>query len=138
MERMTAKDILALPRTDPSVFEDYVKEVQKDPESAQRMADVAEYLIQADTIVAQINAIRATLDISKADIARLTQKRADVIRRLLSEGTKNMRLSTLLEVLDVLECDLVIHPRRMPSDRIESIDERVSTPENTGLKELVG
>ncbi len=64
----------------------------------------------ADRIVADVEARRAELGLTKADLARLVGRRPESIRRLVSGGIVNPRLMTVSEMATVLGMEIIVQP----------------------------
>ena len=65
---------------------------------------------QIDSIVRMLDQRRCTLELSKAELARRSNLRPEVIRRLFSAKSPNPTLSTLVALAEALEMELTAKP----------------------------
>ncbi len=63
-----------------------------------------------DRIVADVEARRVELGLTKADLARLVGRRPESIRRLLSGNIVNPTLMTVSEMATVLGMEIIVKP----------------------------
>jgi ribosome-binding protein aMBF1 (putative translation factor) len=87
---------------------------------AQRMADPeyrAEYeraaseIAQTDAVIRELDAMRASLGLSKAELARRINRNASSIRRLFSASEAHPELPLIAAIADALDADLRVVPR---------------------------
>ena len=63
-----------------------------------------------DRVVADIEARRAALGLTKADLARLVGRKPESVRRLLSGKIVNPTLTTVSEMVTVLGMEITVKP----------------------------
>lgn len=94
-------------------------ELMKDP--ANRAAGNAEGfkfdLVQA--LMRKFEIARADRGLTKADLAKVTSVSPVTVRRILTDPGANPRLTTLFELAEALDCDLVLVPRE-GADRVKA------------------
>ena len=74
-------------------------------------------LVQSRQILMQIDAVRESLGISKAELARRIGADKSVIRRLFSSADSNPRLQTVLSLLGALRMGLEVRPSPVSQPR---------------------
>ena len=65
-----------------------------------------------DRVVADIEARRVELGLTKADLARLVGRKPESVRRLLSGNLVNPTLTTVSEMANALGMEMVVRPTR--------------------------
>ena len=90
--------------------ERYLRDRKADPEY-ERAYDAARRGIgQIDGIIRALDQRRCSLQLSKAELARRTGLRPEVIRRLFSAENPNPTLSTLVALAGALELEMTAEP----------------------------
>jgi DNA-binding phage protein len=89
----------------------YFERRRQDPEYAAGVQAERDRIDAIDRLIRQLDAERERQGISKAELARLTDKRAEVLRRLFTSGDANPTLATVIDVARALDLDLVLAPR---------------------------
>ncbi len=67
---------------------------------------------QIDAIIRTLDQRRCSLNLSKAELARRTNLRPEVIRRLFSARSPNPTLATLVALAEAMQMELAAEPKR--------------------------
>ena len=92
-------------------FDQRIAEIDADPQrrNAANFDIFKHELIQALMKAFEIE--RADKALSKADLAKATNLNPVTVRRILTDPSANPRLSTLVDLADSLDCQLVLVPK---------------------------
>ena len=91
--------------------ERYFAELRKDPEYEAAYQAARRRIDQIGSIIREMDKRRSSLDLSKAEVARRSNLRPEVVRRLFSAESPNPTLSTLVAVADALGMELAAAPQ---------------------------
>lgn len=86
--------------------ERYLQAKLNDAEYAAEYEAASRRIHQIDVLVRKLDERRSDLELSKAELARRSGLRAEVVRRLFSTGNPNPTLSTLVALADALELEI--------------------------------
>ncbi len=103
--------------------ETYLRRRLEDPEYAAAYKAARSRIAQIDDLLRAIDARRAELGISKAELGRRAGLKPEAVRRLLTSVNPNPTLSTLIAIADSLDLAvaMVPEPRRgRPSKRVKA------------------
>lgn len=93
-----------------TIYEQYRNKRLADPDFRLHYEQHRAEIDAVDRIVADIEARRVELGLTKADLARLVGRRPEAIRRLLSGNIVNPTLTTVSEMATVLGMEIVVKP----------------------------
>ncbi len=93
-----------------TIYEQYRNKRLADPDFRSHYEQHRAEIDAVDRIVADIEARRVELGLTKADLARLVGRRPEAIRRLLSGNIVNPTLTTVSEMATVLGMEIVVKP----------------------------
>lgn len=93
----------------------YFSRRMQDPKFAAGVRAERDRIDAIDRIVRHLDDERERQGISKAELARLSDKRAEVLRRLFTAENPNPTLETVVDIARALDLDLVLAAR--PSSR---------------------
>lgn len=89
----------------------YFERRRQDPAFAAGVRAERDRIDAIDRIIRGLDAERERRGISKAELARLTDKRSEVLRRLFTAKGANPTLETVIDIAQALDLDLVLTPR---------------------------
>jgi ribosome-binding protein aMBF1 (putative translation factor) len=89
----------------------FFAEQMNDPEYAAEVAAERARIDAVDGILRQLDAERERQGLSKAELARLADKKESFVRRLLTSGDSNPTLETVVALAHELELEVVLQPR---------------------------
>lgn len=98
-------------------FDKYFDEQMKKPSFARAHAAARAEIDAIDRIVRELDAARDRLGMSKADLARASGIRADLVRRLFSADAPNPTVDTLLRVMAAVGQTIAVVPMKKPRKR---------------------
>jgi ribosome-binding protein aMBF1 (putative translation factor) len=89
----------------------YFERRREDPAFAAGVRAERERIDAIDAIVRRLDEERERRGLSKAELARLTDKRAEVVRRLFTAEGSNPTLETVVQIAQALDLELTLAPR---------------------------
>ena len=89
----------------------FFAEQMDDPEYAAEVATERVRVDAVDSILRQLDAERERQGLSKAELARLADKKESFVRRLLTSGDSNPTLETVVALAHELELEVVLQHR---------------------------
>lgn len=89
----------------------FFAEQMNDPEYAAEVASERARIDAVDKILRQLDAERERQGLSKAELARLADKKESFVRRLLTSGDSNPTLDTVVALAHELELEVVLQSR---------------------------
>ena len=95
----------------------YFAKQMEDPEYAAEYERERQRIDAIDSIIRALDAERERQGLSKAELARLTDKRAELVRRLFSADEQNPTLATVVDIARSLGLEVTVQP----SDRATAI-----------------
>jgi transcriptional regulator with XRE-family HTH domain len=114
-----------------SVFWDDLAQDLKDPEFARAYIVESLRIATVDSLVNQLDQLRASLGLTKAELARKLQVNPSVIRRLFSAEHVNPTVATLVDIASVLGLQVTLEPLPAPHDEYLSRPLREGTAINS-------
>jgi hypothetical protein len=96
----------------------------QDPEYRQAYERAARELAQTDAVIRELDALRAGLGISKAELARRVNRNASSVRRLFTASQVRPELPLIAGLADALGADLRVVPRTRRARRSTPADGR--------------
>jgi len=91
-------------------YEQYRNQRLADPDFRSHYEQHRAEIDAVDRVVADVEARRVELGLTKADLARLVGRRPESIRRLLSGGIVNPTLMTVSEMATALGMEIIVQP----------------------------
>jgi len=73
---------------------------------------------QVDSVINTLDALRADLGMSKAELARRVGRNASSVRRLFTASGAHPELSLIVELADALDAELHVVPRKRKPARV--------------------
>lgn len=89
----------------------FFDEQMGDPEYAAEVAVERARIDAVDSILRQLDAERERQGLSKAELARLADKKESFVRRLLTSGDSNPTLETVVALAHELELEVTLQRR---------------------------
>lgn len=105
--------------------EEHLRLRRQDPEYAAAYEVAARRVSMFDDVVRALDARRAELGFTKAELAKRADMPPAVVRRLFSQQHKNPTLTTLVAITDALGLELRLQPNE-PARVIASVAQRPS------------
>ena len=99
------------PMLDTSLHERRRERRTQDPEYRAAYERAAREIAQTDAVIRQLDALRADLGISKAELARRVDRNASSVRRLLTASQVRPELPLIVALADALGAELRVVPR---------------------------
>lgn len=90
-----------------------------DPVAREMVEREASMLIAMSRLLNQIDELRADKGWTKADLARAAGMHPSNLRKMLSSGEKNIELETLIKLLNALEVEITLSPRKVKVDSVK-------------------
>jgi DNA-binding phage protein len=84
----------------------------KDPEYREAYERAARQTAQIDTVINTLDALRADLGMSKAELARRVGRNASSVRRLFTASGARPELPLIVALADALDVEVRIVPRK--------------------------
>ena len=106
-------------RAVPSFHDRLLADQMKDPEFRAEFERASREIKAIDAIVNELDSLRTTNGVTKAELAREIGKNPASVRRLLT-APANPELRTVVAMADALDADVVIVPRSQPRKRSKS------------------
>jgi DNA-binding phage protein len=88
----------------------YFGKQMEDPEYAAEYERERQRIDAIDSIIRELDAERERQGLSKAELARLTDKRAELVRRLFSADEQNPTLATVIDIARSLGLEVTVQP----------------------------
>lgn len=104
----------------------------QDPEYRQEYERASRELAQTDALIRELDALRADLGISKAELARRVNRNASSVRRLFTASQVRPELPLIVALADALGAEVRVVPRAteaQPPNRGRTSEGRI--PANT-------
>lgn len=114
-----------------SVFWDDLAEDLKNPEFARAYIVESLRISTIDSLVNQLDNVRSSLGLTKAELARSLQLEPAALRRLFSAEQVNPTISTLADIASVLGLRVTLEPLSDSEDEYLSRPLREGTPINS-------
>lgn len=86
----------------------YFAKQMEDPEFAAGYQQERERIDAIDSIIRQLDAERERQGLSKAELARIADKRAEFVRRLFSADEQNPTLATVVDIARSLGLEVTV------------------------------
>jgi ribosome-binding protein aMBF1 (putative translation factor) len=99
------------PMLDTSLHERRRERRTQDPEYRAVYERAAREIAQTDAVIRQLDALRADLGISKAELARRVDRNASSVRRLFTASQVRPELPLIVALADALGAELRVVPR---------------------------
>jgi DNA-binding phage protein len=93
-------------------FDSYFSERMKDREFAADYQEARQGIDSVDAFMRLLEEARATVGVSKAELAKLTGTQPAAMRRLLTTDSPNPTLGTVMSILKSLGYGLALVPKR--------------------------
>lgn len=90
-----------------------------DPATRESVEREASMLIAMSRLLNQIDLLREAKGWTKADLARAAGMHPSNLRKMLSTGEKNIELETLIKLLNALEVEITLYPRKVKADSVK-------------------
>lgn len=97
-----------------SKFDELRARYLKTPEDADRYERTVQTVVRIRQFLMAIDEERARVGMSKAELARRIGQDPSVVRRVLSNGSSNPTLRTILDMLSALNMDVELKPAQPP------------------------
>jgi DNA-binding phage protein len=88
----------------------YFGKQMEDPEYAAEYERERQRIDAIDSIIRKLDEERERQGLSKAELARLTDKRAELVRRLFSADDQNPTLATVIDIARSLGLEVTVQP----------------------------
>lgn len=88
----------------------YFAKQMEDPEYAAEYERERQRIDAIDSIIRKLDDERERQGLSKAELARLTDKRAELVRRLFSADEQNPTLATVIDIARSLGLEVTVQP----------------------------
>jgi DNA-binding Xre family transcriptional regulator len=97
-------------------IEKLIAEKRQDPVFMAEIERGSAVLIAVNSLLVELNALRVQRGWTKADLARAAGMHPSNLRKMLSTGEKNIELETLFRLLNALEVEIKLSPRKVKAD----------------------
>ena len=91
-----------------------------DPEYQEAYQRAARQTAQIDAVINTLDALRADLGMSKAELARRVGRNASSVRRLFTASGARPELPLIVALADALDAEVCIVPRKRKARRVPS------------------
>lgn len=108
------------PQLDTSFYERFRAQNMKDPEFRAAYERAARQIAQIDAVIQTLDALRADMGMSKAELARRVDRNASSVRRLFTASGARPELSLIVVLADALDAEVRVVPRRRRSRRLST------------------
>ena len=101
----------------------------RDPEYRAAYERIAGEIAQTDAVIRQLDALRADMGMSKAELARRINRNASTIRRLFTADQARPELPLVAAIAEALDAELQVVPRtasKRPASRPAERDKAAS------------
>ena len=99
--------------TERKSFNQMRNELLADPATKEFVERESAMLIAMSRLLNQVDELRLAKGWKKADLARAAGMHPSNLRKMLSTGEKNIQLETLIKLLQALDVDIQLSPRKV-------------------------